>query len=151
MNQTVKKDYSDEIEEFVKNGGEIKPAVNSKNPSTFDIGSLFRSSREAKNQLSGDENKNSKSTENAVIRKRASNAGKKSYVPVSPCASCGTSERSVRSNACLECDRRRFRLKTGASEKNMVAVASHLIANNKTFTCTISGKKYILKAEMIDE
>lgn len=148
MNQIVKKDYSDEIEKFLKNGGEIKPAVNSTKQNSHRNSFLFNSSKDEAIEKGG---KNSKSTENAVIRKRASNAGKKSYVPISPCGSCGTSERSVRSNACLECDRRRFRLKTGASEKNMVAVASHLVANNKTFTCTISGKKYILKAEMINE
>lgn len=150
MNQSIKKDYSEEVAEFLKNGGEIKPAVNSKEPLKYSNSFLFDKPRVE--EATGEVGKTAlKSHQNADIRKRASNAGKKSYVPVTPCGSCGTSERSVRSNACLECDRRRFRLKTGASEKNMTAVAGYLVANNKTFTCTISGKKYILKAEMIDE
>lgn len=149
MNQSVKKDYSAEIAEFLANGGEIKPAVNSSNPMSYAQTNTFLFSSPSKESAS-EVNKNN-SHKNAIIRERASNAGKKSYVTVTPCGSCATSERSVRSNACLECDRRRFRLKTGANEKTMTAVAGYLVAENKTFTCTIFGKKYILKAELVNE
>ncbi|WP_347460967.1 hypothetical protein ABEF79_05905 [Acinetobacter sp. ANC 7454] len=125
----IKPDYSAEIEKFLKCGGEIKPAVNSNN-----VEWNFPLSQGGLKQ-------------NIQLRKEAEAKGLKTYVPFSPCEKCGTSERSVASNACLECDRRRARSKTGLSRKHLEAIGHYLLEKNETVTFTSGGKKYVLKIE----
>ena len=78
----------------------------------------------------------------------AEKQGLKSYKPVAPCRSCGTSERSVKSNICLECDRRRARAKTGLSAKNLEAIGHYLLNKGETVVFTSNGQKYVLKVEV---
>ena len=134
----IKPDYSDKIAEFVKNGGEIKQAVNT-NKAEFNYCN-------ADTVLQSNERPNSH--QNHILRTRAEKQGLKSYKPVAPCKSCGTSERSVKSNICLECDRRRARAKTGLSAKNLEAVGHYLLAKSEVVEFTSGGHKYILKVEV---
>lgn len=83
------------------------------------------------------------------MRTRAEKQGLKSYKPVALCKSCGTSERSVKTNACLECDRRRARAKMTINESKIIQIGLTLLAQEKTITFTQSGKKYVLKVEEI--
>lgn len=126
----IKPDYSDKIAEFLKNGGEIKQAVNT-NKAEFNFplstGGLKK---------------------NIQARKDAEAKGLKTYVPVEACEKCNTSERSVKSNICLECDRRRARAKTGLSLKNLEAVGHYLLAKSEVVEFTSGGQKYILKVEV---
>lgn len=119
----IKPDYSDKIAAFVKNGGEIKQAVNT-NKAEF-------------NYCNAD-----------TVLQSAEKQGLKSYKPVATCKTCGTSERSVKSNICLECDRRRARAKTGLSAKNLEAVGHYLLAKSEVVEFTSGGQKYILKVEV---
>ena len=141
MNHKIKPDYSSEIENFLKSGGVITQAVNT--------------NKVAFNQFNADQGalnaQKPNSHHNHVLRTRARNANLESYVPVAPCKSCGTSERSVRSNLCLECDRRRYRAKAGLSEKKLGEFAELLLKQNKAFSFTSGGKKYQLKIEEILE
>ena len=134
----IKPDYSDAIAKFVKNGGEIKEAVNT-NKAEFNYCN-------ADTALKSAERPNSH--QNHILRARAEKQGLKSYKPVAPCKSCGTSERSVKSNICLECDRRRARAKTGLSLKNLEAVGHYLLAKSEVVEFTSGGQKYILKVEV---
>ncbi|MBF7686005.1 hypothetical protein I2F17_09265 [Acinetobacter sp. B10A] len=145
----IKKDYSVDIAEFLSNGGEIKPAVNNSKPKSYAETNTFLFNSPNRDRA-GESKINSH--QNSIIRENARKADKKSYVPVTHCGSCGTSERSVRSNACLECDRRRARAKLRHS-KNIDAaildIAAYLVEENKTFEFTIKGKKYTLKVEEV--
>lgn len=139
LNNQIKQDYSADITKFVANGGEIKTAVNT-NKAEFNYCN-------ADTVLQSAERPNSH--QNAVLRKRAENRGFKSYTPVAPCRSCGTSERSVKSNLCLECDRRRFRAKIGIAENKLAQVGEYILHNNMEFAFTSDGKKYVLKVEEV--
>lgn len=137
MNTQVKQDYSIEIAKFVANGGVISPAINTNkvefNP--FNHDAVARNSEKPN------------SYQNHILRKRAEKEGLKSYKPIAPCNGCKTQERSVKSNACLECDRRRFRAKVGMNESKLSQVAEYLLGQNKDFSFTSGGKKYVLKVE----
>ena len=126
----IKPDYSDKIAEFLKNGGEIKQAVNT-NKAEFN----FSVSTGGLKQ-------------NIQPRKDAEAKGLKTYVPAEACEKCSTSERSVKTNACLECDRRRARTKTGLSLKNLEAVGHYLLGKGESIEFTSGGQKYILKVEV---
>lgn len=138
LNHKIKADYSSDIEQFLQNGGEIKSAENT-NKAEFNY---FDADTVAKNT------EKPNSHQNHVLRTRAEKHGLKSYTLVASCKSCQTSERSVRSNVCLECDRRRFRLKTGLNESKLVQAGEYLLSKNTEFLFTSGGKKYILKVEM---
>lgn len=77
----IKPGYSDKIAEFVKNGGEIKQAVNT-NKAEFNYCN-------ADTVLQSAERPNSH--QNHILRTRAEKQGLKSYKPVAPCRACGTS------------------------------------------------------------
>ncbi|MCA4780288.1 hypothetical protein IF090_11700 [Acinetobacter towneri] len=126
----IKPDYSDKIAEFVKNGGEIKQAVN-----TNRVDFNFSVSTGGLKQ-------------NIPLRKEAEVKGLKTYTPFSPCEKCGTSERSTKTNACLECDRRRARAKTGLSLKNLEAIGHYLLGKGESIEFTSNGQKYVLKVEV---
>lgn len=126
----IKPDYSDKIAEFVKNGGEIKQAVN-----TNRVDFNFSVSTGGLKQ-------------NIPLRKAAEAKGLKTYTPFSPCEKCGTSERSTKTNACLECDRRRARAKTGLSLKNLEAIGHYLLDKGESIEFTSGGQKYVLKVEV---
>lgn len=100
----IKPDYSEAVAKFVKSGGQIKQAVNT-NKAEFN----FSVSTGGLKQ-------------NIQLRKDAEVKGLKTYVPFAACEKCSTFERSVKSNACLECDRRRARSKTGLSAKHLEAI-----------------------------
>ncbi|WP_426977522.1 hypothetical protein ACNFX6_06480 [Acinetobacter johnsonii] len=134
----IKPDYSDAVAKFVANGGQIKPAVNT-NKAEFNYcnaDTVFQSAERPN------------SHQNHILRTRAEKSGLKSYKPVAPCKSCGTSERSVKSNACLECDRRRVRAKNGMSAKNIEAVGHYLLEKGESVEFTSNGQKYVLKIEV---
>lgn len=135
----IKKDYSADIAKFVENGGQIKPAVNT-NKAEFNH---FNPDTALKNA------ERPSSHQNAVLRQRADNLNQKSYTPVAACKSCGTSERSVRSNLCLECDRRRAKAKMGVNKKTVLAVGAYLVNSKKTVEFVQGNKKYILKVEEV--
>lgn len=126
----IKPDYSEKIAEFVKNGGEIKQAVN-----TNRVDFNFSVSTGGLKQ-------------NIPLRKAAEAKGLKTYAPFSPCEKCGTSERSTKTNACMECDRRRARAKTGLSLKNLEAVGHYLLDKGESIEFTSGGQKYVLKVEV---
>ena len=126
----IKPDYSDAIAEFVKNGGEIKQAENThKAEFNFSVstGGL---------------------KQNIQLRKDAEAKGLKTYVAFAACEKCGSFERSVKSNACLECDRRRARSKTGLSAKHLEAIGHYLLEKGESIEFTSGGQKYILKVEV---
>lgn len=127
----IKKDYSAEIEQFLANGGEVKQAVN-----TNSVEWNFPISETGLKQ-------------NIPLRKDAEAKGLKTYAPFSPCEKCGTSERSTKTNACLECDRRRARAKTGLSVKNLEAIGHYLLGKGESIEFTSGGQKYVLKVEEI--
>lgn len=133
----IRADYSSDIAKFIKNGGVIKKAVNT-NKCEFNH---FNADMAAQNA------EKPNSYQNAVLRKRAENKEKKSYVPVAPCRSCLTSERSVKSNACLECDRRRFRAKTQFNETKLSQIFEYLYQTKQSFLFKKDGKTFILKIE----
>ena len=135
----IKPDYSEAVAKFVANGGQIKPAVNT-NKAEFNYCN-------ADTTLKSAERPNSH--QNHVLRTRAEKQGLKSYKPVASCRSCGTSERSVKSNICLECDRRRARAKTGLSLKNLEAIGHYLLGKGESVEFTSGGKKYVLKVEVV--
>lgn len=127
----IKPDYSDAIAEFLAKGGEIKQAENThKAEFNFSVstGGL---------------------KQNIPLRKEAEVKGLKTYAPFSPCEKCGTSERSTRTNACMECDRRRARAKTGLSVKNLEAIGHYLLGKGESIEFTSDGQKYVLKVEEI--
>ena len=127
----IKRDYSDEIAEFLAKGGEIKQAENThKAEFNFSVstGGL---------------------KQNIPLRKDAEAKGLKTYAPFYPCEKCGTSERSTKTNACLECDRRRARAKTGLSLKNLEAVGHYLLDKGESVEFTSNGQKYVLKVEVV--
>ena len=126
----IKRDYSYEIAKFLAKGGEIKQAVN-----TNRVDFNFSVSTGGLKQ-------------NIPLRKAAEAKGLKTYTPFSPCEKCGTSERSTKTNACLECDRRRARAKTGLSLKNLEAVGHYLLDKGESVEFTSNGQKYVLKVEM---
>jgi hypothetical protein len=134
----IKPDYSEAVANFVANGGQIKPAVNT-NKAEFNYCN-------ADTVLQSAERPNSH--QNHILRTRAEKQGLKSYKPVAPCRSCGTSERSVKSNICLECDRRRARAKTGLNAKNLEAIGHYLLEKGESVEFTSGGKKYVLKVEV---
>lgn len=86
--------------------------------------------------------------QNHILRKRAENQGMASYTPVAPCSKCKTSERSTKSNACLECDRIRMRKKMGVNEEKIAQVGAYLLERSEPFTFTSEGKEYTLKVEL---
>lgn len=137
MNTQIKQDYSEAVAQFVKRGGQIKPAVNT-NKAEFNYCNADTAIKSAERP---------NSYQNHILRKRAEKEGHRSYKPVAPCNSCKTQERSVKSNACLECDRRRFRAKVGMNESKLSQVAEYLLGQNKDFSFTSGGKKYVLKVE----
>lgn len=126
----IKPDYSEAVAKFLANGGEIKQAVNT-NKAEFN----FSVSTGGLKQ-------------NIQPRKDAEAKGLKTYVPAEACEKCSTSERSVKTNACLECDRRRARTKTGLSAKNLEAIGHYLLAKSEVVEFTSGGQKYILKVEV---
>ncbi|MBF4456138.1 hypothetical protein IRT38_12295 [Acinetobacter sp. SK-43] len=138
ISNQIKPDYSEEVAKFVANGGQIQMAVNT-NKTEFNYCN-------ADTVLQSTERPNSH--QNHILRTRAEKQNLKSYKPVAPCKSCGTSERSVKSNICLECDRRRARFKTGLSLKNLEAVGHYLLGKGESIEFTSGGQKYILKVEV---
>ena len=134
----IKPDYSEAVAKFVKSGGQIKQAVNT-NKAEFNYCNADTAIKSAERP---------NSHHNHVLRTRAEKSGLKSYKPVAPCKSCGTSERSVKSNACLECDRRRARAKTGLSVKNLEAIGHYLLDKGESVEFTSGGQKYVLKVEV---
>lgn len=126
----VKPDYSAEIAKYVANGGEIKQAVNT-NKAEFNF------------QI------HSGGKQNIQLRKDAEAEGLKTYVPFAPCEKCSTSERSVKTNACIVCDRRRARSKTGLSAKHLEAIGHYLLSKGESVEFTSCGKKYVLKVEEV--
>lgn len=139
----IKKDHSAEIARFLKNGGQIKPAVNSNKAYNFNFSNPDEIARNAEKP---------DSIKNHELRVAAKNKGLKSYTSFAPCKSCNTSARSVKSNACLECDRRRARSRLKHSKNidaTILDIATYLVEENKTFEFTIKGKKYTLKAEEV--
>ena len=135
----IKANYASDIDAFVKAGGVIKQAVNT-NKMEFN---QFNADRAALNAQKPN------SHQNHILKSRAEKQGLKSYKPVAPCNKCGTSERSVKSNVCLECDRQRFRSKVSLSESKLTQFAEYLLKQNKTFSFTSGGKKYELKIEEV--
>lgn len=123
----IKKDYSAEIEQFLANGGEVKQAVNS-------------------NQVEFNPKRN---LQNVQPRKEAERKGLTTYVPFEPCEKCGTSERSVKTNACIACDRRRARARTGLTSERLQGIGHYLLEKNEQIEFTSNGKKYVLKVEEI--
>ena len=117
----IKPDYSEAVAQFVANGGQIKPAVNT-NKAEFNYCNMDTVLQSAERP---------NSHQNHILRTRAEKQGLKSYKPVAPCRSCGTSERSVKSNICLECDRRRARAKTGLSLKNLGGVSKSMLKKSR--------------------
>ena len=134
----IKPDYSDAVANFVAKGGQIKPAENT-NKAEFNYCN-------ADTTLKSAERPNSH--QNHVLRTRAEKQGLKSYKPVAPCKSCGTADRSVKSNICLECDRRRARSKTNMSVKSLEAIGYYLLGKGESVEFTSDGKKYVLKVEV---
>ena len=134
----IKPDYSEAIAKFVKSGGQIKQAVNT-NKAEFNYCNADTTIKSAERP---------NSHQNHILRTRAEKSCLKSYKPVAPCKSCGTSERSVKSNACLECDRRRARAKTGLSVKNLEAIGHYLLDKGESVEFTSGGQKYVLKVEV---
>ena len=134
----IKPDYSEKIAEFLAKGGEIKQAENT-HKAEFNYCN-------ADTVLQSAERPNSH--QNHILRTRAEKQGLKSYKPVAPCRSCGTSERSVKSNICLECDRRRARAKTGLNAKNLEAIGHYLLDKGESVEFTSGGQKYVLKVEV---
>ena len=134
----IKKDYSQEIENFVKSGGVISQAINT-NKTEFNGFNADAAAIDAAKPTS---------QRNLDAKEAAAKVGQKSYVTVAPCDSCLTSERSVRSNACLECDRRRARAKTTVNTKNLEAIGHYLLLKNEVVEFTSGGKKYVLKVEV---
>lgn len=134
----IKKDYSEAVAQFVKNGGVITQAVNTNkvefNP--FDADAAAINAAKPTSQ------------KNLTLREQAEKSGLSSYKTVAPCQSCDTSERSVKSNACLECDRRRARAKTTVNKKNLEALGHYLLSKNEAVEFTSGGKKYVLKVEV---
>ena len=126
----IKPNYSEAVAQFLANGGEIKQAENThKAEFNFSVstGGL---------------------KQNIQLRKDAEVKGLKTYVPFAACEKCSTSERSVKSNACLECDRRRARAKTGLSVKNLEAIGRYLLDKGESVEFTSGGQKYVLKVEV---
>lgn len=120
----------------------IKPAINA-NKAEFNY---FNADEVARNAEKPDGIKNHE------LRMAAKNKSLKSYTSFAPCKSCNTSERSVKSNACLECDRRRSRSRLKHSKNidvTILDIATYLVEENKSFEFTIKGKKYTLKAEEV--
>ena len=138
INNLIKQDYSAEIAGFIKNGGVIQPAINT-NKAEFNYCN-------ADTVLKSDERPNGH--QNHILRTRAEKQGLKSYTPNVPCKSCSTSDRSVKSNICLECDRRRARAKTNMSVKNLEAIGHYLLGKGESIEFTSGGKKYVLKVEV---
>ncbi len=138
ISNQIKPDYSDAVAQFVKRGGQIKSAVNT-NKAEFNYCNVDTTLKSAERP---------NSHQNHVLRTRAEKQGLKSYSPVAPCRSCGTSERSVKSNICLECDRRRARAKTGLSAKNLEAIGHYLLDKGESIEFTSGGQKYVLKVEV---
>ena len=134
----IKPDYSEAVAKFVKSGGQIKQAINT-NKAEFNYCNADTAIKSAERP---------NSHQNHILRTRAEKSGLKSYKPVAPCKSCGTSERSVKSNACLECDRRRVRNKNGMSAKNIEAVGHYLLEKGESVEFTSGGQKYVLKVEV---
>ena len=134
----IKADYSSGVDEFIKRGGQIQSAVNT-NKADFNYCNADTALKSAER---------TNSHQNHILRTRAGNKGLKSYTPVAPCKSCQTSDRSVKSNICLECDRRRARAKTGLSAKNLEAIGHYLLGKGESIEFASAGKKYVLKVEM---
>lgn len=126
----IKPNYSEAVAQFLANGGEIKQAENThKSEFNFSVstGGL---------------------KQNIQLRKDAEVKGLKTYVPFAACEKCSTFERSVKSNACLECDRRRARAKTGLSVKNLEAIGRYLLDKGESVEFTSGGQTYVLKVEV---
>ena len=126
----IKPNYSEAVAQFLANGGEIKQAENTHKAEfnfSVSIGGL---------------------KQNIQLRKDAEVKGLKTYVPFAACEKCSTFERSVKSNACLECDRRRARAKTGLSVKNLEAIGHYLLDKGESVEFTSGGQKYVLKVEV---
>lgn len=139
LNQ-IKPSYSADVDAFLKNGGEIKPAVNSNKIPEFNG---FNADMAAINAAKPSSSKNTE------LREQAKKQGLKKYVPVAPCKKCNTSERSVSTNLCLCCDRRRARAKTKLSTKNLKEVGHYLLTTGDSIEFTSNGKKYVLKIEEV--
>ena len=139
LNNQIKPSYSDAVAQFLANGGQIKQAENT-NKADFNYCNAETVTKSAERP---------NSHQNHVLRTRAEKQCLKSYSPVAPCKLCETSERSVKSNLCLECDRRRVRAKTCMSAKNIEAMAHYLLAKNEVVEFTSNGQKYVLKGEVV--
>lgn len=126
----IKKDYSEAVAQFVKNGGVISQAANT-NKAEWNF------------PISGTGLK-----QNIPLRKRAEQLGLKTYAPFEACRKCGTSERSTKTNACIVCDRNRSRVKNGLKPKNLQGVGIYLLEKNETVEFTSGGQKYVLKVEV---
>lgn len=138
LNHKIKADYSSDIEQFLQNGGEIKSAENT-NKADFNYCNADATLKSAERP---------NSHQNHILRTRAEKQGLKSYKPIAPCRLCGTADRSVKSNICLECDRRRARAKTEMSAKNLEAIGHYLLNKDKSVEFISGGKKYVLKVEV---
>lgn len=126
----IKPNYSEAVAQFLANGGEIKQAENThKSEFNFSVST-------------------SGLKQNIQLRKDAEVKGLKTYVPFAACEKCSTFERSVKSNACLECDRRRARAKTGLSVKNLEAIGRYLLDKGESVEFTSGGQTYVLKVEV---
>lgn len=133
MNSQIKQGYADAIAQYLASGGKITPAVNSSKAPSFNP-----------NLPAG-------GLENFQLRKEAEQKGLKSYSTLVQCEKCNTSERSVKTNACLACDRRRARSKTGLSDKTLQDVGLYLLDSGKSIEFTSGGQTYVLKIEAAQE
>ena len=138
ISNQIKPDYSADVAKFLQNGGQIQSAVNT-NKADFNYCNADATLKSAERP---------NSHQNHILRTRAEKQGLKSYKPVAPCRSCGTADRSIKSNICLECDRRRARAKTEMSAKNLEAIGHYLLSKDKSVEFISGGKKYVLKIEV---
>jgi len=138
LNIKIKQDYSAEVEKYLAAGGQIKEAENT-NKVEFNY---FDADAAEKNK------EKANSSVNQQKRKDAQDQGLKVYTTYSPCKSCRTSIRSVATNACMECDRRRAKNRYGVNSRSLDQIGEYLVKQNKAHTFTSGGKTYILKVEL---
>lgn len=139
LNTNIKPDYSEAIAKFVANGGVIQQAENT-NKADFNY---FDADAAEKNK------EKPNSSANHELRQKAEAKGLKKYSAYAPCKSCQTSIRSVATNACLECDRRRARKKFGVNARSLDQIGEYLLKQDKSHTFVSGGKTYTLKVEPV--
>lgn len=137
LDNRIKKSYAEEIEGFVAAGGVIAAAENT-NQVKFNYHDADAAER-SKSKLD--------SVVNQEAREKAANAKLVSYKTYAPCKLCLTSERSVKTNVCLECDRRRARVKFGVNSRSLDQIGDYLVKQGKSHTFISGGKEYKLKVE----